>query len=246
MERLIERATAALADAAVGATSRDELRRVVLGELNRLVGFDFGIAWSLPESQGGSTLVGFEPKYWRYFYDHRGRFLAELAPLVAQATRSGVVDDLRAFDERTRDRLGFYQEIIRPIGSRNYLTVMLGARGRGASVMQIGRGGRHASPFGEEQLAALGRLLPVLSLGEALHDAPPVADHGLTARERQIVSYVALGFTNREIAMACGTSAHTVHNQLKRIFAKVDVCNRAELVGIAMGEGLIERGAPGL
>jgi DNA-binding CsgD family transcriptional regulator len=108
--------------------------------------------------------------------------------------------------------------------------------------MQIGRG---AGSFSDADAAAMRLVRPLLSLAEAMR----AADAGLgreafdlTPRERQIVGYLALGLTNQEIGVACGTAMNTVHNQLKRIFRKADVGNRAELVRVAVEAGLIELG----
>jgi DNA-binding CsgD family transcriptional regulator len=58
----------------------------------------------------------------------------------------------------------------------------------------------------------------------------------VTARERELCELLALGYQNREIAAALGTSPHTVRNQLARLFDKVDVTTRAELVGRWLGQ----------
>jgi DNA-binding CsgD family transcriptional regulator len=50
-----------------------------------------------------------------------------------------------------------------------------------------------------------------------------------------VARLVALGFTNREIALACGTSPHTVRNQLAAIFRKAEVTTRAELTAWLCG-----------
>jgi DNA-binding CsgD family transcriptional regulator len=61
----------------------------------------------------------------------------------------------------------------------------------------------------------------------------------LTGREKQIVELVARGLRNAEIAALCGTSCHTVRNQLAIIFTKLDVSTRSELVARAIAEGLL-------
>jgi DNA-binding NarL/FixJ family response regulator len=152
---------------------------------------------------------------------------------VRAAQARGVVNDRELFDARTRDRLGFYDEIIRPVGSRNFLTAIVGAPGRGVTAVQLGRAGRHGSLFNDSHEQILARLLPVLSLGEALHKrSTGGAVSVLSRREREVASYVSLGLTNREIGLACGTSPHTVHNQLRTIFRKLEIANRAELVRV--------------
>jgi two-component system nitrate/nitrite response regulator NarL len=52
----------------------------------------------------------------------------------------------------------------------------------------------------------------------------------LTKREEEVVSCLAEGMTNRQIAKAIGLSQHTVKNYLFRIFDKLGVSNRMELL----------------
>jgi DNA-binding NarL/FixJ family response regulator len=52
----------------------------------------------------------------------------------------------------------------------------------------------------------------------------------LSRREQQIATFVAQGFTNREISRKLNLSEHTVKNSLSRIFEKLGISNRVELV----------------
>lgn len=52
----------------------------------------------------------------------------------------------------------------------------------------------------------------------------------LTKREEAIVSLVAEGLTNREISRELNLSEHTVKNYLFRVFDKLGVSNRSELI----------------
>ena len=54
---------------------------------------------------------------------------------------------------------------------------------------------------------------------------------GLTRREREIVAHLRTGLTNREIGGALGISVNTVRNTLARLFEKVGVSTRSELMG---------------
>jgi DNA-binding NarL/FixJ family response regulator len=58
----------------------------------------------------------------------------------------------------------------------------------------------------------------------------------LTEREEQIVGMVADGLPNREICTKLGLSAHTVKNHLFRIYEKLGVSNRVELVLYALSK----------
>jgi DNA-binding CsgD family transcriptional regulator len=52
----------------------------------------------------------------------------------------------------------------------------------------------------------------------------------LTEREQQVVSRAALGQVNRQIADELHISSHTVSSYLRRIFLKLGVGNRTEMV----------------
>ena len=75
---------------------------------------------------------------------------------------------------------------------------------------------------------------------EALANSPVVraTNHKgvelLSARERQVVEYLASGRTNREIAESLGLSRHTIKNYLFRIFDKLGVSSRTELLYFTM------------
>jgi two-component system, NarL family, nitrate/nitrite response regulator NarL len=56
----------------------------------------------------------------------------------------------------------------------------------------------------------------------------------LSKREKEIVNTLAEGLTNREIADQLGLSPHTVKNYLFRIFDKLGVSSRVELLSLTM------------
>ena len=58
----------------------------------------------------------------------------------------------------------------------------------------------------------------------------------LSARERQVVQYLASGMTNREIAEALELSPHTIKNYLFRIFEKLGVSSRTELLYLTINK----------
>ena len=62
----------------------------------------------------------------------------------------------------------------------------------------------------------------------------------LTRREEEVVSLVCQGLSNREIALQLGLSEHTVKNYLFRIFDRLGLSSRVELVlyGSARGVGV--------
>lgn len=71
--------------------------------------------------------------------------------------------------------------------------------------------------------------------------SPRVCDNlRLTGREREVLRFVALGATSREIADRLVLSAKTVDNHRSRILEKLQVRNKAEAVALALRHGLLE------
>jgi DNA-binding CsgD family transcriptional regulator len=249
------RSASAIADAALAATTCDGFRREALATVRSLIEFDFGIAWGIPESPDDATLVGIPVEVWQQYFAAHERFGRDLAPLVGAAQQRGVVNDREVFDPRARDRLGFYVEIIKPLGSRNFLTAIMGAPGRGLTAIQLGRAGRHGSLFNDSHERILDQLLPVLSLGEALHKRNIVSLP--SPGERDVADCATLGSTDRESGLACGAltrkerevlelfehgasypdvarilqiSVNTVRAHVRHIYEKLHVTSKVEAV----------------
>lgn len=67
----------------------------------------------------------------------------------------------------------------------------------------------------------------------------------LSARERQVIQYLAGGMTNRDIAKALNLSPHTIKNYLFRIFDKLGVSSRTELLYLTMNNAQARDSAGG-
>ena len=78
-----------------------------------------------------------------------------------------------------------------------------------------------------EALSGLSSLRVVNSSGKAL----------VTPREEQVVALVADGLSNREVANELGLSEHTIKKYLLRIFDKLGISTRVELVLYAVSHG---------
>jgi DNA-binding NarL/FixJ family response regulator len=61
----------------------------------------------------------------------------------------------------------------------------------------------------------------------------------LTAREREVLQWMAEGLANKQIAMKLGISEHTVKFHLSSLYAKLNVSSRTEAVKRGLGLGLI-------
>lgn len=66
----------------------------------------------------------------------------------------------------------------------------------------------------------------------------PTAEE-LTPREREVLTYIAEGYTSREIAEALVISIKTVDRHRENIMQKLNLHNRVELVKYAIEKGLI-------
>lgn len=69
----------------------------------------------------------------------------------------------------------------------------------------------------------------------------------LSGREREVLSRVAQGFTNSQIAESLGISVKSIETYRARVLEKLGLRTRAELVRFALGSGLLtsERGVHG-
>jgi DNA-binding NarL/FixJ family response regulator len=63
--------------------------------------------------------------------------------------------------------------------------------------------------------------------------------HGLTPRELEVLRLVAVGKSNRGIAMALVISEHTVARHVQNIFAKLDVSSRTAAGAFAFEHDLV-------
>ncbi|MDB5445563.1 MAG: LuxR family transcriptional regulator [Phenylobacterium sp.] len=64
----------------------------------------------------------------------------------------------------------------------------------------------------------------------------------LSPRERQILTQIGQGRSNKEIARALGSSPETVKSHIKHIFLKLDVSRRAQAVLLGQHLGLLRTG----
>lgn len=70
-------------------------------------------------------------------------------------------------------------------------------------------------------------------------DLPVAREAGLTPRETQVVSHVALCLLNNEIARSLGISPHTVRQHVKNLLRKLAVSDRMELAVWALRSGIV-------
>ena len=75
--------------------------------------------------------------------------------------------------------------------------------------------------------------------------APPLDAQGgllesLTNKERRLLTYVAMGLSNKDLAERLSVSTNTVKWHLRNIFEKLQINNRMQAVAVARQLGLVE------
>ncbi|GBF10492.1 response regulator transcription factor [Tepidibacillus sp. HK-1] len=87
-------------------------------------------------------------------------------------------------------------------------------------------------------------LIPSLFTKSVNHDQEEKNDEGvleeiLSTREKEVLKYIALGYTHQEIADTLFISAKTVDTYKSRIMEKINVKKRSDLVRYALKQGII-------
>jgi two-component system response regulator NreC len=97
------------------------------------------------------------------------------------------------------------------------------------AIREVAAGGRYVNP-------ALGaRLVAAAAEAERRAEADPLSD-----REREVLTLLARGFTNQEIAKQLFISTRTAETHRAHVMQKLRLANRAELVSYALANGLLE------
>jgi DNA-binding NarL/FixJ family response regulator len=113
-------------------------------------------------------------------------------------------------------------------GIRGYVLKTQTAADLVGAIMEVARGGIYLSPGVSQAIAQA-----YLGKTETLPDR-------LTARERQVLQFVAEGKTTKEVAQLLGISAKTADSHRTRIMTKLGIHDTAGLVRYAIRRGLIQ------
>ncbi|MGW1160861.1 response regulator transcription factor [Streptomyces sp. NPDC002513] len=116
-------------------------------------------------------------------------------------------------------------------GARGYLTKDAGGDEIVRAVRSVLSGDAGLSPGIQR------RLLERLSEPEPV--AAALAPDGLTARETEVLTLIAEGLTNQEIARRLHVSTATVKTHINNLFAKSGLKDRAQAVRYAYAQGLV-------
>jgi DNA-binding NarL/FixJ family response regulator len=91
----------------------------------------------------------------------------------------------------------------------------------------------------ETALEALGDLDEYLSTAAGRRHFTPRRSRDLTAREREVLTLLAEGFTTGEVASTLSLSEHAVRSRVKTTLSKLGARNREQAVAIAIREGAV-------
>jgi DNA-binding NarL/FixJ family response regulator len=139
----------------------------------------------------------------------------EIVVLTTHADEDSILDALRA-------------------GARGYLT-------KDAGITEISRA-VHAAAAHQALLdpAVQSRLIAAASAGARPAPAPATLPDQLTPREAEVLSLVARGLSNGEIAATLVVSEATVKSHINHVFAKIGARDRAQAVHYAYTHGLAD------
>jgi DNA-binding NarL/FixJ family response regulator len=120
-------------------------------------------------------------------------------------------------------------------GARGYLTKDASAEQIEAAIHAVHAGQTYLDPAVQERLVAAVISRPPAATPAGPGQKPP---DGLTAREVEVLTLLASGLSNTEIARRLYLSNATVKTHINRIFAKTGARDRAQAVRYAYQHGL--------
>lgn len=116
-------------------------------------------------------------------------------------------------------------------GARGYLTKDAGAEEISHALRQLAQGQAAIDP------AVQHHLLDAIA-GSPAEKGHSAAAGGLTAREAEVLTLIARGLTNKQIAAQLFVNESTVKTHVNHLFAKIGVQDRAQAVTFAYRHGL--------
>lgn len=120
-------------------------------------------------------------------------------------------------------------------GARGYLTKDASAEEIQAAVLSVAAGDAQLDPSVQRRL--LEALASGRRFGTPATEAGATVDHGLTVREREVLTEIARGLSNTEVAGRLVVSEATVKTHVNHLLAKTGCRDRAALVAYAYRTG---------
>jgi LuxR family transcriptional regulator, maltose regulon positive regulatory protein len=166
--------------------------------------------------------------------------------LLADGLVAAAQGDADAARRAMEDAVGAYAEsgaAFEELTTRLDLAMILAGVGRTESARaEAGTALHGLEVLGAEHEASRARR--VLADLEPHSAARPPNAAALTPREREVLGFVARGWTNRQIAAHLVVSEHTVHRHVTNLLRKLDVPTRSAAAALAAHSGLVPTEAP--
>jgi DNA-binding CsgD family transcriptional regulator len=207
-----------------------QLRSCFMGDAGELVG---ATAWGLDLLDSRFRVI--ESDFWGLpdtFRDHYQAVGQSADPISQCMIQQQIpVHHLSVQSLEDWHRSILYQNVFRVYGLEHCMVAPLVGAGRLIGGIYFMRG-RETPLFCDTDLIQLSSLCQHLSvrLATLRFAITPSLMGCLTPREVDIAELVAQGFSNREIAVKLSISRDAVKQTLKRMFQKLDVSARAEMV----------------
>jgi len=130
------------------------------------------------------------------------------------------------------DDVGYLQQLFEA-GARGYLVKNAADAELLRAIRAVHEGRRYVDP------ALAGEVASQL-WGTPEHHEPKEQDTPLSEREREVLEYIAKGYTNKETASLLHVSVKTVESYRMRLMRKLGLRTRAELVRYAARIGILD------
>lgn len=218
----------ALAEVAANSTSLGSFRDAALAFARSALDVEVGLFATVGLGGMGVSAEGLSRSQMKLArnWDEYGR---EIRSVKDAALRDGASTDRRVLG-RSVELTRFYRDIMAEVGGTESLLLVPSFQGRKLGFLMLGRcGGR----FSSSAVSAARSFAPILSVSCAAFGATAqMLDDRLSEAERDLLSYLELGYSSQDIAAARGTSFYTVRNQLSTLYRRLGVANRTEAVGL--------------
>jgi DNA-binding CsgD family transcriptional regulator len=241
MKRSVARFLDGVLEDAHGAADLRAFRTGALERVAALVGLDTGSLLAPPpildggdDDAASAACHAFDAKTFEHYLANRRRYWrADMQPVAkAFAANGGFVIDGEVFDSSEKRARAIYREAMIPAGISSVLAAVISFRGAVSGMLCLNRHAR--GRFQARDLSRLRDVTPVLGMVDAAVAArargSTLPTHSLTAREREVSLLVRAGLRNKEIAAVLGRSSDTVRKQTIRVYEKLRVSGRVELV----------------
>lgn len=148
------------------------------------------------------------------------------------ATRHGVIRSNDLFDDAEWRRHPFYRDLGAPFSLEAYMAgELVDAHAQRGAIGVARPRGSAAFSLGDAQRLHTVCLHASVAFARLTRDELALPPAGmLSPRQQQLVQLVANGLTNDQIGRACGITTHAVKKALERLFVRINVSSRAELI----------------